>query len=451
MLTQEELDTARYCLDKAMELGAEKARVSMSKDVSDIYSFLNGELDKVTHAADRTVYFIIGAVGKHCSFATNRLDRSEIDELLRNALESVNSLEEDRFWKLPEKERLCTDAKDGDELRLYDPEYDKLTAETRLRLASSCSLFNLNRDTGKDWKIISEETEYGDSCEDTYLINSDGAECRQRSTGYSCSCEITIEDAQGCKYSGFWWSGPSRIKDADFSKIPDKALKKAVAKINPVQTKGGVRNMVVDSMVSSRLLSPVITALSGSSLQQKNSFLCDSMGKKHFCSGMTVRDIARATGRPGSRLFDAEGVATEDRTIIEKGQVNFYFLNTYYSGKMGLPPTVDSPSGIVLEPWNSVDENKLLNLRDILALCRDGIYVTDFNGGNCNPVTGDFSYGIEGFEIENGTIGKPVRGMLMTGNMTDLWNRLIAAGNDAREDSSWLVPTLAFSGINFSS
>jgi len=450
MLTQEEINIARYCRDKALEMGAEKAKVYISKDVSDIYSFLNGDLDKVTHAADRSVYFTIGYQGRHCSFATNRLDKSEIDDLLRNALESVKSLEEDRFWKLPDKNRLCQDAKEGNELKLYDCGYDRLTPERRLAMISSCTLFEKQADKGQSWKIVSEETEYGDSCEDIYLINSDGAECRQMSTSYSCSCEITIEDTQGCKYSGFWWKGPFKIENADFSDVPEKALKKAIEKINPVTIEGGVKNMIVSNTVSSRLLSPVIAALSGSALQQQNSFLCDSLGRNIFGRGMTVRDIARKPGRPGSRLFDAEGVATADRTIIDQGKIGFFFLNTYYAGKMGMEPTVDSPSGIVLEPWNSFNEKNLLNLQDILALCGDGIYVTDFNGGNCNPVTGDFSYGIEGFIIENGKIGKPVRGMLVTGNMKELWNTLIAVGNDAREYSAWLVPTIAFSGVNFS-
>ena len=79
-----------------------------------------------------------------------------------------------------------------------------------------------------------------------------------------------------------------------------------------------------------------------------------------------------------------------------------------------------------------------------------GIYVTGFNGGNCNPVTGDFSFGIEGFAFKQGKIAHPVKEMLITGNIMTLWNSLIAAGSDARESSRWQIPSLAFDNVSFS-
>ena len=71
--------------------------------------------------------------------------------------------------------------------------------------------------------------------------------------------------------------------------------------------------------------------------------------------------------------------------------------------------------------------------------------------GNCNPVTGDFSFGIEGFAFSRGKLTHPVREMLITGNMMTLWNSIIAAGNDARECTRWQVPSLAFENVSFSS
>ena len=94
---------------------------------------------------------------------------------------------------------------------------------------------------------------------------------------------------------------------------------------------------------------------------------------------------------------------------------------------------------------------KEVSLEDILKLCGNGIYVTGFNGGNCNPATGDFSYGVEGFAFSRGKITHPVREMLITGNMTELWNSLVAAGTDSRECARWQIPTLAFENISFSS
>ena len=87
--------------------------------------------------------------------------------------------------------------------------------------------------------------------------------------------------------------------------------------------------------------------------------------------------------------------------------------------------------------------------RDILDLCGSGILVTDFNGGNCNSATGDFSYGVSGFLFENGKITSPIDSMLITGNMTDLWSNLLAAGSDPVPGMSRQVPTLAFRDVTF--
>lgn len=87
--------------------------------------------------------------------------------------------------------------------------------------------------------------------------------------------------------------------------------------------------------------------------------------------------------------------------------------------------------------------------KDILELCGSGILVTDFNGGNCNSATGDFSYGVSGFLFENGKITTPIDSMLITGNMTDLWSNLLAAGSDPVPGMSRQVPTLAFRDVTF--
>lgn len=87
--------------------------------------------------------------------------------------------------------------------------------------------------------------------------------------------------------------------------------------------------------------------------------------------------------------------------------------------------------------------------KDILELCGSGILVTDFNGGNCNSATGDFSYGVSGFLFENGKITSPIDSMLITGNMTDLWSNLLAAGSDPIPGMSRQVPTLAFRDVTF--
>ena len=81
---------------------------------------------------------------------------------------------------------------------------------------------------------------------------------------------------------------------------------------------------------------------------------------------------------------------------------------------------------------------------------KKGIFITGFNGGNCNGSTGDFSYGIEGFLVENGSIVHPVNEMNITGNMNQIWFHLVEAGNDIIEGNSFLIPSLMIDNVDFS-
>ena len=121
---------------------------------------------------------------------------------------------------------------------------------------------------------------------------------------------------------------------------------------------------------------------------------------------------------------------------------------------MGIPPTVEDLSRPVLMPYlkdrDLSSEEKEVSLQTILDRCSNGILVTGFNGGNCNPATGDFSFGIEGFAFSKGKITHPVREMLITGNIIDLWNNMTAAGDDYRPSARWQIGTLAFENVSFS-
>ena len=452
MINQNEINIARQCIDIASEKGADAVRISLNKCVSDSVTMLNGEIDKVTHSADRSLYIYIFAKGRYGTFSTNRLDLNELEGFIGNAVKMVGMLGEDACRRLPDKDRTADDAKTGKELGLYDESYESIDTDARLKNAAELSIYGKAMTDG--FTLISEECEYTDSYDDTFLIDSQGFEGRHTETTFSAFAEMTIEDAEGNKYSGFWWENTPFLNKLNVDTVAKKALDKAADQIGPKPRRGGKYKMVVDRNTATRLVSPIFTALNASSLQQKMSFLEDTAGKKVFSEGLTIIDMARTPGKSGSRMYDTEGVATKNAPIIEGGVVKQYFVNTYMSGKTGFAPTIEDISRPCLMPYiKDIDlagAEKEVSLEDILKLCGNGIYVTGFNGGNCNPVTGDFSYGVEGFAFSKGKITHPVREMLITGNMIDLWNSLMAAGTDARECARWQIPTLAFEGVSFS-
>ena len=108
-----------------------------------------------------------------------------------------------------------------------------------------------------------------------------------------------------------------------------------------------------------------------------------------------------------------------------------------------MDPTSGSTTNLVFETGDK-------DLQGLIGAVKRGILVTGFNGGNSNGSTGDFSFGIEGFLIENGTIMQPVSEMNITGNMKELWSNIGEIGNDINQSSPWLTPSIVFEGVDFS-
>ena len=148
------------------------------------------------------------------------------------------------------------------------------------------------------------------------------------------------------------------------------------------------------------------------------------------------RDASGLGGDCGEESGDGLGAVSADERGVELCVVNGGGRGTELVGGLG------AERGLKADPF--VNE---IAQRDILELCGSGILVTDFNGGNCNSATGDFSYGVSGFLFENGKITSPIDSMLITGNMTDLWSNLLAAGSDPVPGMSRQVPTLAFRDV----
>ncbi len=436
-LTQTEIDLAQYCLAFARQAGAQKVRITLSKSLMNLIGLLNGEVDKTAHALDRSLQLQLFVEGRYGAFSTNKLEKEGLEEFIREAIDTVKMLQEDSYRDLPAPERVAKDARTGRELGLYDPAYDTLTAEQRREMAlASCH-----------WPCgaIAEEGEYSDSVFDTLTIDSQGLYARHTETSFEIGYETTVEDAQGNHFSSYWWDATPLLKDLQWKDCAEIAYKRALAQVGVQDTTGGKYTVVVDTECASTLLTPVLNALGGFALQQKNSFLLESLGKQLFPEQLTILDLPRTPGETGCRLFDSEGVATREMPIIDKGVIKTYFLNTYIAAKMGMAPTVEDATRVKVLPVGGCK-----TLDELLEATGDCILVTGFNGGNSNPVTGNFSYGIEGFLVRGGKKVHPVRELLITGNFLQLWNNLVATADDARPCLSKLIPSLAFANVDIS-
>ena len=443
MISEEENRTARLALQLALAKGAQKARVTLAKSQEDLVATLNGETDRVTRCLDRSMNLNLFVDGRYGVFSTNKLDEASLNSFIEEAVRMVRMLSEDSCRDLPAPQRCCKTAVTGNELDLLDPAYMDMDPERRKRIALDASVWG-KAENGA-FTLVSEEGEYSDSIYETLLLDSNGTECRHAETSYDYGVELTIE-AGGEKYSGYWWASSSRLENLAYAECGSIALQRAAAQIGARGIKSGKYNMVVESDVASKMVSPILNALNAYSIQQNNSFLMDSKGKKVFPEGLTIMDLPHIKGQNCSKLFDSEGVATVEQPIIKDGVVKMYFVNTYMSAKLGMEPGIEEATRPAVAPWpvGGLDKDA------IMERCSEGILVTGFNGGNCNSATGDFSYGIEGQYFKNGKCIRPVSGMVVTGNFPDLWSRFLAAGDDARDCMSKLIPTLAFANADFS-
>ncbi len=445
MLTDQEIALARASMDFALAHGAQKVRVTLNKSLMELFGMLNGELDKVTHALDRSLQVALFVDGRFGSFSSNRLEEEGLQAFLLDAIDTVRTLQPDPARDLPDPTRTAKDAQTGRELDLYDPAYEELTSDKRRELALDTAVWKRKAELEKGFTLISEEGEYSDSLFDSVVMDSNGLYARHTETSFEIGYEVTVEDPDGNRYASYWWDATPRLKDIlpSLKTCSETAVRRAAAQIGPMDHPGGKCSIVVDSECASKFLTPVLNALGGFAIQQKNSFLVDKAGQRVFSPHLTVMDRPWNKGESGSRLYDSEGVATREFPIIDQGVPTRYFINTYISHKTGLEPTIEDATRPVVLPYGGCKTRD-----DVLRKVGNGILITGFNGGNSNTSTGDFSYGIEGFAFEDGVITHPVREMLVTGNFIDLWNNLTDVADDARLCLSKLIPTLAFQNID---
>ncbi|MEG0518604.1 MAG: TldD/PmbA family protein [Bacteroidales bacterium] len=440
---KKELEIARQALDMVHKHGAQAGRISLNIGIQNSFSVLEEKLDRLQSANDRSLYIQIFVNGRYGAYSTNRLENRELSSFIKQAIEATKLLAPDTCRTLPSKE-LCYFGEGGD-LEQFDPYILTMNPADKKAFAfeAAAEIYGSNK------KLVSVSSEYGDVLDYQYMVDSQGFEGDSLQSSFTISVECSVKGRGDARPDGWWYECEMLYKNFSPKGCGKEALKRALGKLNPKKIESARMPMVVDRNCSSRLISPIISALSGSNIQQKNSFLIDSLGKKLFSDKMTFIDTPHQYGMTGSRYFDGDGLSTRPLTIIDKGVVNTYFINTYSANKMGIAPTIEGPSvpGFSLEDFPK--EYRELTGEKMIPLIGRGIFVTGFNGGNCNIGTGDFSYGIEGFYFENGKILFPIKEMNITGNIIPLWTNLVFAGNDARHCTRWQIPALAFDSVDF--
>jgi PmbA protein len=203
---------------------------------------------------------------------------------------------------------------------------------------------------------------------------------------------------------------------------------------------------VFDQETAGSLLGNLCSAASGYALYKGASFLIGQLGKRIASGEITVYDDGRLPRGLGSRPFDGEGLPTRRTTVVERGMLKSYLLDTYSAKKLGLTSTGNAsrgvgenpsvgPTNFYLAPGHATPE-------EIIRSVKNGLYVTELIGFGVNMVTGDYSRGAAGFWIENGELAYPVEEITIAGNLHRMFADIEMIGNDLVFRARVVSPTL---------
>lgn len=436
MTKQEKYNLAKWAMNHALKNGAQQASVTISNNRSSSVDVRNQQIDKLEQAIQSNLTVRLYADNKFSVHSTNRLKKEELARFIEEAIAGTRYLSEDEFRTLPDPSLYFKG--EQKDLQTQDLGFDKHDPQQKIDLA-----FQAEKEVvGKDDRIISVSASYYDGLNERLMVTSNGFEGDTANSYYGLNAQVSVKD-DDARPESYWSESAIFYDKLEKKNVGKKALDRALQKIGQDKIASGKMKMIVENRQVGRIFSPLISALSGSAIQQRNSFLVDKKGEKVFSEKLTITDDPFIVGGRSSRLFDNEGLATKKRMVFEKGVLKNYYIDTYYAKKLEMDPTSGSSTNLVFETGNK-------NLEQLVASTDKGILVTGFNGGNCNGTTGDFSYGIEGFLIENGEMVQPVSEMNITGNMKELWSNIAEAGNDVNKNSAWLVPSILFEGVDFS-
>lgn len=429
-------EIAHFALETAIKNGAQGARISYGESIEGTISLLNGEIENIRNATSRSISLSLFTDGRFASFSTNRITREELLKFIPECIESCRLLEPDSFRTLPDP--MLYYKGNGKGLGTEDEHFDDIPFEKKLH-----KIKENFEEIPSDSRIISIANDFEENKRFDYIIDSQGLQAEETHTFYTIGNECTVKGDGDIRPQNGWAEG-----NTFFEKIAPgsgkKGYQRCIDMLGARKIASGKYNVVFENSVAAKSVSAIIGALSGASIKEQNSFLLDSLGKRIFPEWLSIADDPHIPHASGSTYFDGEGAATKYMDIIKDGYVNTYFLNTYYANKLNMQRTVNAPNTIIFPRTSEI------GLDEILRRTGSGILITGFNGGNSNPVTGDFSYGIEGFYFENGTKVYPIKEMNITGNFISLWAKNIFIGNDPIKFYKWQIPSVAFADIDIS-
>jgi PmbA protein len=387
-----------------------------------------GAVDRLSKAREKRLGLRVFVGRRSATTSTSDFSSASLSRLVTETCTLAKAVVEDPVSGLPPAEQMATEQPDLD---LYDE--TKLETDRQIELAKRAEAAAM----ATDERITnSEGADFDSSAGRVVLANSHGFVGEYRSSSYSLAVSpVAVDPTSGTMQRDAWYEVQRKFSKMDTPEsIGTEAARRAVRRLGARKVDTKRVPVVFDQEAAGSLLGNLCSAASGYSLYKGASFLVGQLGKQLGPEYFTVYDDGRMVGGLGSRPFDGEGLPTRKNTIVEKGVLKSYLLDTYSGKKLGLPSTGNASRSVGESPSVGPTNFYLVpgtkSAADIIKTVKDGLYVTELIGFGINMVTGDYSRGAGGFWIENGELVYPVEEITIAGNLKQMFKNIEMIGSD---------------------
>lgn len=420
--TEAELrDAAAFAVERAVAAGA-SARASANHSGSGKIVVQGGEVETAERHVEQSLQITVFHENRHGSASTAALDHLSIGRAVDEAVLIATRVEPEADGGLPPADWLATD---GPSPELFAPGVldaaDLLDTAFLLDRAATAG----PRPPATSLRI-SQAAAF--SSEGIWALATSNGFCRSRRySDHSLWC-MALAQAAGDAASDYY-SSRDRLIDAlePAEMIARRAVERTLMALGGRSVPSHRGAVLLEPRVATVLIDEIVGALSGMAQFRKASFLVDPIGRLVAAAHLDlVEDPFEPLGL-ASGGFDSEGVAGSKRSLIEAGVARGLLLSSYSARKLGMRST-----GNALGPYNlRLSSRDAGGDRDVmLASLGTGLLVTEFQGGETDPISGNWTRAVKGYWVEGGTIVHPVLDVTLAGSLPDMLMAIRAVGDD---------------------
>jgi PmbA protein len=415
-------------LAKAKRGGATEADIIIADGETFAVQVRLGAVDRLTKAREKHLGLRVFVGKRSASTSTSDFTADSLNQLVAETCILAKAVVEDQVSGLPAADQLAGAKPDLD---LYDP--TRLNTEQQIELAKRVEAAAMSTD---ERVTNSEGGDFDSSSGRVVLGNSHGFLGEYQSSSFSMSVSPVATDPEtGAMQRDSWYAVQRKFAKLDSPEaVGLEAARRTVRKLGAKKVATQRVPVVFDSETAGSLMGNLCSAVSGYSLYKGASFLAGQLDKSLAPEYVTVYDDGRVVGGLGSRPFDGEGLPTRKTTVVERGILKSYLLDTYSGRKLGLASTGNASRSVgenpSVAPTNFYLAPGTKTAQDIIKTVKQGLYVTDLIGFGINMVTGGYSRGAAGFWIEGGELAYPVEEITIAGNLKDMFAGIEMIGSD---------------------